>query len=120
MDATHDVEPRSAEELRMDIHETSEKLRVRYTELCGHVKRRRQDLAAKLLGSAYVSEHPISACVVAFCLGTVVGALRLDRSGARLLNRIAHNVTRSSKEAFGRIGEKIFADALKDSTRKFK
>lgn len=120
MDAAHDVEPRSAEELRMDIHDTSEKLRVRYTELCGHVTKQRQDLAAKLSGRAYTSEYPISACVVAFCLGGVVGALRLDRSGGRLLKRIAHNVARSSKEAFGRIGEKALADALKDSTRKFK
>jgi ElaB/YqjD/DUF883 family membrane-anchored ribosome-binding protein len=118
MDAENDVEPPSAEELRAEIHQTSELLRAHYGALRTHFKRHRQALAATLPDSSDIASHPIASCGMAFCLGALVGALRLDRSAFRLIGRASRKIVMRSAKAIEPLEDSLVAALLREGGQK--
>lgn len=118
MDAENDVEPASAEELRAEIHQTSELLRAHYGALCTHLKRHRQALAATLPDSSDIASHPIASCGMAFCLGALVGAFRLDRSAFRLAGKASRKLLIRSAKAIEPLGDGFVATLLREDGEK--
>jgi ElaB/YqjD/DUF883 family membrane-anchored ribosome-binding protein len=113
VDATNYVDTPSPEELRADIHATSEALRDRYSELYSHVKNSAERIAAKIPDRACVARHPVAACSVAFCCGALVGLLRLDRRGVRLVGNTARGAARLGGKLALSVGIAFAEEVLK-------
>ncbi len=113
MDAANDVGPLSAEELRAEIHETSELLRAHCVTLCAHLKRHRQALVATLPDRSDIASRPISSCGMAFCLGALVGAFRLDRSAFRLVGRASRRLLIRSAKTIHPVGNSFLGTLLR-------
>lgn len=113
MDAANYVDTPSPDELRADIHATSQALQGRYSELYSHVKRSAERISAKIPDRDCVARHPVAACSVAFCCGALVGMLRLDRSGVRLVGKTTSGVARLGGKLALSVGIAFAEEVLK-------